>query len=120
MTRLTFASDRATPPTRHPPTAHSGSGVRPRLWAQLPLGLALLTGCASAPDALEASFGQASQCTRLLQAADPLAPWAAWHHRRSGLLPRQDGVNARLGVQHYRERQARSEVPAGVIAREQP
>lgn len=116
LIRLTLASGAATQHLRH---AHPWR-TESRGWTAWPLSLVLLAGCASAPDPLEAGFGQASQCTRLLQSADPLAPWAAWYHQRSGQLPRQDGVNARLGVQHYRERQARSEAPAGVIAREQP
>lgn len=83
-------------------------------------GLAVLAGCATGPDPLEASFGLASQCTRVMQTADPLAPWAAWHHGRGLQPPRSDGVNARLGVQHYRERQARPDGPAGVVGKEQP
>lgn len=82
--------------------------------------LALLAGCATGPDPLEASFGLASQCTRVLQTADPLAPWTAWYHGRGMQAPRSDGVNARLGVQQYRERQARPEGPSGVVGKEQP
>lgn len=83
-------------------------------------GVAVLAGCASGPEPLEATFGMASQCTRLLQTADPLAPWTAWHHGAGLQAPRSDGVNARLGVQHYRERQARAEGPSGVVGKEQP
>ena len=82
--------------------------------------MAVLGGCASAPDPLEASFGLATQCTRAMQTADPLAPWRAWHQRRAQQLPRTDGVNARLGVEHYRARLADPQAPVSVIGKEQP
>lgn len=108
-------------PARALPAA-APTGTRPRTrWLTRSLallGLAGLAGCASAPDALEASFGMATQCVRLMQTADPLAPWRAWHHGQP--QPRTDGVNARLGVEHYRARLAQPEAPASVVGKGAP
>jgi hypothetical protein len=84
------------------------------------LGLAGMAGCASAPYALEASFGTANESTRMMQTADPLAPWRAWHHGQGLLVPRSDGVNARLDVQHFRARLARPDAPASVLEKGTP
>lgn len=108
-------------PAARPPMAPRPVSTRRARWRTSVLallGLAGLAGCASAPDALEASFGMATQCVRLMQTADPLAPWRAWHHGQP--QPRTDGVNARLGVEHYRARLAQPEAPASVIGKGAP
>ena len=115
---------RADPAPNAPVSRPSVLHDRRRLTRALALAglavMAVLGGCATAPDPLEASFGLATECTRAMQTADPMASWHAWHHRQAQQLPRTDGVNARLGVAHYRARMASPQAPLSVIGKEQP
>lgn len=74
---------------------------------------ACLLGC-STPSVLDQHFGQATQETRWLQTADPMAPLMQWH------LPRTDGETAHRTVQRYYRSLDNPGAPAGVLGRETP
>lgn len=79
----------------------------------LALALPTLSAC-STPSSHEKLFGQATQETRWLQTADPMAPLLQWH------LPRTDGESARHVVQRYYRSLDNPAAPAGVLGRESP